>query len=377
MHIHDTTEAQASQVVFLKDAGKDGKTRPWALHRTEADYMAAAYDEFNPDKANRLRGCASWLEFAEGVDGRTLHDANFCRIRLCPICQWRRSLKIWSQTTDLVAAANKSRPGGCAWVMLTLTQKNVDDYMLAGELDSLFSAWNDFSRRKEFKRAVLGYMRVLEVTHNTEIQTHAYDTYHPHFHVLLAVRPSYFTSRDYIKHARWQQMWAEAMKLDYMPQVDVHRVYGNTAKAVAEVSKYATKPSDILTPEYWDVTVRTVELLDHDLNGRRLVAYGGLLRQLHQQLHLDSIENGDLIHTGTEDAAAAEVVRYVSYNWTIGYRQYVRGKVRTGGSPHAEKEKARCARAGTTPCERRAAIRELEAAGPAGVELVQRVSGQK
>ena len=351
---NDNTAATGRQVQILHDYDNRGKERPWALHRTEADYMAYAYDEIKPDKASKIRGCATWVEFAraEGADSMQLHDANFCRIRLCPVCQWRRSLKIWSQTSDLVAAAKNQ--GNYSWIMLTLTQRNVDGWELKYELDRLYKAWSDLTRRKQFKAAIKGWMRVLEVTHNTKLGSNAFDTFHPHFHALLCVNASYFHSRDYISQKEWASLWADCMGLDYTPSVDVHAIKGDTAGAIAEVSKYATKPDSVLTPEDWDLTVRTIEQLDADLANRRLIAYGGILRKLHHDLHMDSIDDGDLIHTSNDDEVAAAVYEYVSYSWNIGYRAYCKASTREGGAPDEDKRNRHTAARGTAPREQSA-----------------------
>lgn len=342
MQHYDTTPCAATQGGILHDIGPDGRERPWAQHRTETDYMQAALAESNPDRAAKIGGCGTWLEFAAGPDGIRLHDANFCRQRLCPLCQWRRSLKIWSQTSDLVAAANREQANG--WIMLTLTQRNVDGCDLRAELDRLYKAWSDLTRRKPVRKAVLGWMRVLEITHNTDMGSGAYDTYHPHFHALLQVRPSYYHSRDYIAQRQWAALWADCMDLDYTPSIDVHNVRGDSAGAIAEVSKYAVKPADILTPADWDMTVATVAQLDRDLSGRRLIAYGGTLRRLHHDLHLDDTEDGDLVHTSADDDAAQAVQQYISYAWTIGYRQYIARSTREGGVPDAERAQRIAAR---------------------------------
>ena len=65
------------------------------------EYLATAYDEIDQRVAERLRTCATRLIYGIGEDGkRRLRAANFCRVRLCPICQWRRSLKLYSQMSN-------------------------------------------------------------------------------------------------------------------------------------------------------------------------------------------------------------------------------------------------------------------------------------
>lgn len=61
----------------LHDKRKSGKERPWALYKLSNGYVAMAYDEVDKLKAERLRNCASWLEFTKTEGGLKLHNANF------------------------------------------------------------------------------------------------------------------------------------------------------------------------------------------------------------------------------------------------------------------------------------------------------------
>lgn len=285
------------------------------------EMLAAAYDEIDPKKAARLRDCATMLQFARQPEGGLqLRHANFCRVRLCPMCSWRRSLKVAGQVSQILDAINRREP--MAYVLLTLTVRNVRGEALSGALDAMMRGWQRFIQRENYKRAVKGHYRALEITHNVNPLSEVYDTYHPHFHVLLAVKPSYFTSRYYLSQTRWAQLWREAMRLDYVPSVDVRRVKGNTAAAVAEVAKYAVKPEDLLVDD-WDLTVETVRLLDKVLHQRRFIAYGGLFAEAHRALHLDDAEEGDLVLLNPEDKPPEED-KLLSFVWYSGYRQYVR-----------------------------------------------------
>lgn len=55
-----------------------------------------------------------------------------------------------------------------------------------------------------------------------------------------------------------------------------------------------------------------------------MIAYGGLLKEIHKELNLDDAEDGDLIHVGKENAdeianGAVEVITY----WHVGLKNYV------------------------------------------------------
>lgn len=307
----------------LRDVGRQGRERPWRDYKMANELLAAAYQSIDSKKAQRLLDCCTQLAFAQ-VDGRRrLVSANCCRVRLCPLCQWRRSLKVAGQTQAIIMGLEQVRPW--AYVLLTLTVRNVSGAGLSASIDGMMDAWDRLSRTVAWRAAVKGWYRGLEVTHNVDVSSPAYDTYHPHLHCLLAVRPSYFTSRAYLSREKWVSMWRAAARLDYDPQVDVRRVHGPVDGAVSEVAKYSCKSGDYLIPDDWDLTVDTVRLLDQALANRRLVAYGGVMRDEHRRLHLDDVESGDLINTDGQPSLSIDPGTPVYlYAWHTGYRQYVR-----------------------------------------------------
>lgn len=283
--------------------------------------LSEAYRSVNPRKSERLLECGNFLSFSILEDGsKKLKTMTSCRVRLCPLCTWRRSLKVQAHTLEIL----KAMDGKYAFIFLTLTVKNCTGAELSGTLDLLMDAWQRLSQRKQFKSAVKGWYRGLEVTHNTDRESPWFDTYHPHFHVILAVNKTYFKGRTYVKQDEWMQLWKGSLRVDYDPVVDVRRVKGCTSKAVAEAAKYSTKEEDYIVPTDWELTVETVRTLDAALADRRLIAFGGVMKQLHKQLNLDDEENGDLINVDSEDSTAAATGREEVYFWHTGYRQYTR-----------------------------------------------------
>ena len=300
----------------LNDKTSIGRKRPWREKRMATEYAALAYDEVNERKAVRLRDCGCNLTFSVSSEGRKrLVAADFCRVRLCPMCMWRRGLKVFSQTMAIIRELERERKFG--YVLLTLTARNCHGDDLSATLDVMYEGWRRLMQYKYIDKAVKGWMRITEITHNLDD-----DTYHPHFHAILVVRTTYF-GQTYITQADWTSLWQKAAKLDYKPIVDVRRIKSPTAKAVAEVAKYAVKDSDYIVPYDWDLTVQTVGLLDTALHKRRLVAYGGKCKEIHKRLHLDNAEDGDLVQVGEKDASPVEPdAAEVTYSWNIGYQQY-------------------------------------------------------
>lgn len=298
----------------LADKSATGKTRNWALHKLHSGYISLAYEEIDLRKAERMKECANWLSFVRKEDGTMkLHDARFCRVRLCPVCQWRRSLKTFAQMSQVLDVATSD---GYQFIFLTLTMKNCSGSDLSNELTHLLLSFNRLMKYKDIQKAVKGFYRGCEVTHN--VQT---DEYHPHIHAILAVRSGYFGGTMYLSQARWTELWQRALQVEYTPIIDVRKCKGGS-KAIAEACKYAVKPSDILNFDDWEMTVETLRTLDSALEKRRFVGLGGCIKEIHKRLHLDDIEDGDLVHVesvGTEQATEEEIIFF----WN-GYSQYER-----------------------------------------------------
>ena len=355
----------------LSDLTAKGTERPWKKHRWESELLVMYYEQLSltdPDnaarwlaKAERVSRCACWTEFQRLPEGGLhLHDASFCRVRLCPMCQWRRSLKLGQQARAVIAAANaaKASRDGCGygWIMLTLTVRNVPGSDLGHTIDHLHTALNRLQHSQAWKDAVQGWMRATEITRNYVKNSKWYGTYHPHLHLLLCVNRRYFKSAAYISKAGWQKLWQHYADTDYPPEVEVHAIRDKTtgqlaqdakadgkasiAGAIAETSKYIAKPAAYLAPEDSAGSLDAVQVLDIATESRRLTAWGGVLKDTARALKLDDVEPGDLVHIDTEesgDPAADAAAEYISYAWSVGARDYLRTGSRKGAAPEQEK----------------------------------------
>lgn len=273
----------------------------WDVHRAQTDGVAAIYAssaDFGRYAA-RTAECSGILRFAWANDAQTgesklkLREARFCRVRHCPVCQWRRSL-LWKfrfyEALPAVIAQNPQH----RFIFLTLTTRNCPITLLGQTLTDLNAAWHRLIKRPEFKR-VAGWVRTTEVTRGGMIDARTgvdipkkllskvplecrrpkdCNAAHPHFHCLLMVSPSYFKN-GYVSQKRWGELWGECAKLDYTPIVDVRAVKGEMADSLAELLKYSVKPDDMIMGDgewFLELTRQT--------HKRRFIASGGLLKDI-------------------------------------------------------------------------------------------------
>lgn len=307
---------------ILQDTNKNGKDNKWKERKESNLLLADSYQRLGLRKYYRVAECSTFLEF--GVtkqESLKLLHANFCKVRLCPMCAWRRSLKIFGQVSKVMDQVDKDY--NFKYIFLTLTVKNCYGDELKDTLDHMTQSFNRLNQRKVFKQAVKGYFRALEVTYNRENET-----YHPHFHMILAVDNSYFTqSKIYLSQNAWTELWQSCLRADYKPIVDVRRLKENNGKEVAEVAKYTVKSDDFLIKDTngkinEQITDKVVQVLDTSLHGKRLTAFGYIFKEIHNQLKLDDAENDNLVNTDNEDIRDDLTDIILRYQWNIGIKNY-------------------------------------------------------
>lgn len=310
---------------ILQDT-KNGKDNKWKERKESTLDLAASYKRIGSNKYYRVLDCSTFLEFRLTiVNDLKLTNANFCKVRLCPMCSWRRSLKIFGQVSRVMDHVEENY--NYKYIFLTLTVKNCYGKDLRDTLDLMTKAFNKMNQRKVFKQVVKGYFRSLEITYNKEN-----DTYHPHFHMILAVNDSYFKdTRIYLTQEKWTSLWKSCLKVDYTPIVDVRRIREDDnkrfGKAVAETAKYTVKADDFLIRDkkgniQENLTDEVVETLDYALHRKRLIAFGFIFKEIHKKLKLDDAEKDNLVETHNEDLREDLTNIILRYQWNIGIKNY-------------------------------------------------------
>lgn len=315
-------EDLACDAEILTDKSGSGRERPWRKYKMASEYLSTAYLEVNEKKSERLKACGKALVFDVDSQGqKKLVHMDSCRVRLCPLCSWRRSLKAYHNAMSIVQKISVDYPE-MQYIFVTLTIQNCQAENLSGTLDLMFESLKRLMKRKEIQGVWQGIIRNMEVTHNLDRDSQWFDTYHPHFHLLVAVKPSYF-KKHYISRQKLAQLWQECLRVDYLPQVDMRACYDATPHIVAEASKYAAKASDYLIMQDWDLTVETVATLDKALHKRRLIAYSGIMKQIKAQLKLEDVEDGSLVNVGENDSMWQDKETHKEiYWWYSGFMQY-------------------------------------------------------
>ncbi|MBL1176809.1 protein rep [Pantanalinema sp. GBBB05] len=281
------------------------RDKPWDKHRAFADKVEGFYrssSEFQ-GYGEKIHDCADLLRFGLQLSDNDavklkLRSARFCRLRHCPVCQWRRSLRWKAKAYKVLPRIVTTHPRH-RWLFVTLTQKNVPITKLRETLIHMNASFARLVKLKAFPAE--GWLRSTEVTRGKD------GSAHPHFHCLLLVSPNYFSGRNYLKQAKWVEMWQKSARLDYNPILDVRSVREGSKpmELVPELLKYCTKESDLVADKEWFLE------LTRQMHGMKGVATGGLLKEYLRELEE---EPDDLIGSDFDDIGTDELSVYFGWN---------------------------------------------------------------
>ena len=278
------------------------------------------YQFFNKRKASDMIDCGQRLQFGlyENVitleQRKKLEEMYTCKDRFCPFCIWRRARKMAIQSYEVLKAVETDL--NVRYIFVTFTVRNPPIFELSSTIKHMNASFDRMFKKKRVQSSILGFMRALEIPPQKDNAEYM----HPHFHCLFVVPTNYFnTSLDlYIKQDEWIQLWADALRVDYLPSVDVRIIKSKNgsdpiAKAVAETIKYPLKDIDLQ-----NMSNELFETLTIQMKNKRALAFGGILKEYRKKLQLDDIETGDLVYDNLENQEIWKRIKSLIYEFQNG-----------------------------------------------------------
>lgn len=264
--------------------------RMWIDKKRKSSALAEAYAEIGgPFKrlSERVRDCAPELQrigsghpSGEGLRIKTIF-AGTCKARLCPLCATLRARRQYAKVVPRFNAVLHSHGVRAAFATFTVPNVALDQGKTAGA--EIIAGFRRMTQRKDFKKAVVGWMRALEVTFNAET-----NQLHPHLHVVLLLHRNYYSKQHdlYLSQEEWLELWRKVMRNQSIKVFDVRRLRPKKkglplSSALGEVTKYPMKPAKIFirTDDGYTVDPALLEPLHMALRAKRLFGFGGVLRK--------------------------------------------------------------------------------------------------
>lgn len=213
------------------------------------------------DYIKRITECGDYIKVTAEGDVKVL---NLCKNRLCIVCAWKRSSKLFGETARMFKYLKAKF--NYKFLFLTVTVRNVPAEELTKQINHLNSSYKRFYESKAFKRFSRGNIKNIEITYNQKK-----DTYHGHIHSIIAVDEDYFTNRDkYTNQEELRKLWERSARLSYHSQVDIRKIEANDEKAIAECCKYACKISNVYQIADKEQRVTVIKTLMQAIHNRRL-----------------------------------------------------------------------------------------------------------
>lgn len=254
---------------------------------TEKKLLMFDFIEFMEDKnlkLDRLKECGNFIKFQSSEDKTKfiLAGGNFCKNRFCPFCSWLKAKRTAFELLELIKVVEYTEK--LAFIFITLTVPNVPKESLREEIENFNISFNRLWKTKEFKAFNKGFIRKLEVTYNEER-----NDYHPHFHLVVAVNKSYFTSRDYMSKRRLLELWQRATRNPAITQVDIKPCRMDTVKQVMELATYSAKQGDLYSSK---------EVFDGFYEGlfrKKLLVYNGIFKEYKKKIEVGEVDPAEVI----------------------------------------------------------------------------------
>jgi plasmid rolling circle replication initiator protein Rep len=289
------------------------RDKPWDVHRGESDQISLSYAGSEFDKySERIDGCAQFLGFGLAPDAQAgmyrlkLRTARFCHVRTCMVCAWRRSLMYKARAYKVLPRVIGDYPTA-RYLFVTLTLKNCPITELKQSILHLNQSFSRLVRIKDFPG--IGYIKTVEVTRGRQGDAH------PHLHILMMVKASYF-STGYISKKEWCSHWKRAAKVDYTPVMDVQAVKPSDSPVglLAEVVKYQTKPNDLIfSDREWFLEYT------RQIKGTKAFALGGVYKEYFKELDSEETTNEMIGNTESQDDVDEGELYF---NWKPSERKY-------------------------------------------------------
>lgn len=292
----------------------------WNFNKSANDVIGDFYHKAGYKKyAERANDCAYSLGMAlransEGEFIMRLQSVFLCHLRMCPICQASRS-KVWKNRLDRGIAAMVEDGLNYRYLFLTFTVKNCDVADLRQTLLGMSRAFKIFMKDKSVMETCTGYIKSTEVTRSKDLKAH------PHFHILLAVKPSYF-GHHYITQSKYVEIWRRALKVDYNPVVDIRPIKLEKDKTlqlqilkqnIKEVAKYMVKPMHMIGDGKKESRDFFIEL-SNQLKGIKATNLSGIFKE-----YVKSSEptEEEILEANLEEIAEySESEHLLAFNWS-------------------------------------------------------------
>lgn len=320
------TAKRLAKAKIKREERKEEEKKPilarWQDHKRDAMLVADRLYEIGLYKRGfNIRMCGQDLVFSRCSDCGHIEikEAQLCRDRLCPVCNWRLSIKRYAKMSAIMSACYSRRPDAC-YSLVTLTARTCPYDDLGSYLSQMQTAWQALINQRWAKQCMIGWARAIEATYSDRM--HAL---HPHYHMVLITDRRGDVRRivdEWLRQCQKRGLVADVKAQDISDIKSSDKAGTSFAGAICEVYKYTVKTLDLLS-----MPLGALRGLAVGLAGKRLVSFGGLIKQLAKELDADNLDEAD--EPGDNEPiklcthCGSQKLDELSLKWSLSGNRYV------------------------------------------------------
>lgn len=223
-------ETEIGKIVPLKE-----KIQVWDLLKRKNLNLAERLLSRHGNYAQRLEKCCELLKFNVCHNGYLLlKDFQCCRVRGCPICEWRRFGSIARQVYKAAQEIIDFYPAH-RYMSISLPLPPSKASNLPEALNNLHLSYR---RLKQLKVWIPdGCLTFIDVSFWNDVSLLKLNC--------LCLMPSHYFGKEYISRKKWNEVWSQSLRLDTPSDVEVHNLGKLSIKDVAQHAKKLNRGLDL------------------------------------------------------------------------------------------------------------------------------------
>lgn len=223
-------ETEIKQIITLKES-----LQIWDRIKHENLVLSQRLKNKNEAYARRLENCCDLLKFKRCPNGYlNLSRVRFCRVRGCPICEWRRSNQIATRVYQAAKTITKTNPAH-RYVLISLPMLPCSAQNLPDALSQLDLGYRRLSKLKAW--IADGCLRFLNISFWNDLVLIKLDC--------LCLMPSSYFGKKYLSQADWSDLWQQCLRLPAMQEVETKNLNKLAENYVAYKAKNLSQKLDL------------------------------------------------------------------------------------------------------------------------------------
>jgi plasmid rolling circle replication initiator protein Rep len=196
------------EVEYLSISTIPENLKVWQNLKTRSELLSTRLQKVAPKYAERMRDCCSKIKFLECPNGyMRFKDARFCRVRGCPMCEWRRSRYVAKVVCRASVATLEQYPK-LHPILFHFPFLECDANQIKQSLNTLKMGWGKLSSLKLWKAKCKSHVCLTAINLVPDTQKISIS-----MHCIAFMPSSFWTGASRTSQKMLSQTWQESLRV--------------------------------------------------------------------------------------------------------------------------------------------------------------------